>query len=125
MTAPQNTDPEAGRIQSLDQRFAEVKTEQDRQRGMLEQVLGKLGGAGHQAHAAAQQHEQDKLNRPTDVADEVRRQFAERDQAAAADQAQTADKDWRAGVDQSLAELREKPPEAPVRRVERLLGWRH
>lgn len=107
---------------------AELATRQDRLEGKVDQVIGLLQGGERKAHAAAAQHEEDKLDRPTDVADEVRRQIEERDRAAAAaaaaDSAAAAQQTWRQGVDKSLAALAEKPPEAPVRRVEKFLGWR-
>lgn len=108
--------------------MAQLASRQDRLEGKVDQVIGLLQHGKDQAHTAAAQHEQAKLNAPSDVADEVRRQLEERDQAqqasAAADQAKTAEQSWRQGVDTKLAELTEKPPEAPVRRVERFLGWR-
>jgi hypothetical protein len=121
---PQNPDPEAARIKSLDDRFGAIEAEQASQRGLLEQIRDSLGGTERTAHAAAQKHEEQKLDQPSDVADEVRRQFAERDRQQASQQAAAAADDWRKGVDASLAELKEKPPEVPVRRVEKLLGWR-
>jgi len=124
----QGTDPEASRIRSLDDRFGAIEAEQQRQGTLLERIAGQLGGAEQRAHGAAQRHEERKLDAPTDVADEVRRQLEERDRAERAradqDQAAQSDQAWRAGVDTKLAELTEKPPEAPVRRVEKLLGWR-
>lgn len=38
-------DPEASRIQGLDERFNKIEHEQTEQRGMLEQILGKVSGA--------------------------------------------------------------------------------
>jgi hypothetical protein len=37
-------DPEAQRIESLDARFGKIETEQAEQRGLLQQILGKVGG---------------------------------------------------------------------------------
>lgn len=108
---------------------AEVAKRQDNLEGKVDRILGLLEGGEHKAHDAAAAHERAKLDAPSDVAGEVRKQLDERDKAqqqtAAADQAAAADKEWRTGVDTALAELREKPPEAPVRRVERFAGWRH
>lgn len=39
-------DGEAGRVKSLDDRFGALEHEQSEQRGMLSQILGKLGGGG-------------------------------------------------------------------------------
>lgn len=107
---------------------AEVADRQDKLEGKVDRILGLLEHGKDQAHTAAAEHQRAKLDAPSDVADEVRRQLEERDQAqqaaAAADQAKTTEQTWRQGVDTKLAELTEKTPEAPVRRVERLLGWR-
>jgi hypothetical protein len=61
---------------------------------------------------------------PQDAAAEVRRQLEERDRKAAADKAQADADAWKTGVDASLAELREKPPQEPVRRVEQAMWGR-
>jgi hypothetical protein len=37
-------DPEAQRVESLDARFGKIETEQAEQRGLLQQILGKVGG---------------------------------------------------------------------------------
>ncbi len=107
---------------------AQLAERQERVEGKLDQVIGLLQGGEHKAHAAAAAHEQDKLNRPSDTADEVRRQLEERDRAAKAkadaDQAAATADSWKQGIETSLAELKEKPPEAPARRVEKFLGWR-
>lgn len=46
MTSPQaeQTAGEEARVKSLDDRFGKIENEQERQGGLLEQILGKLGG---------------------------------------------------------------------------------
>ena len=44
-TPPSSSDPEAGRIKGLDERFGKLESEQREQRGMLEQILGKVSGS--------------------------------------------------------------------------------
>ena len=50
MTTPPETDPESGRIESLDDRFGKIEAEQERQGGILQQILTRLkapaSGAG-------------------------------------------------------------------------------
>ena len=90
----------------------------------IDTILAKLGGARDQAHGAAQRHTEDRLDRPSNIADEIRAQLdAQRakDEAAARGQ---ADADWRKGVDEKLSGMAEQAPEAPLRRVERMMGWR-
>jgi len=88
--------------------------------GKLDTILGLLGkretGQAQDPAAAA--------GEPQDVAAEVRAQFAERDRKAAADKTQADADAWKKGVDTSLAELREKPPQEPVRRVEQAMWGR-
>lgn len=103
---------------------AELAGRVDGLESKLDLILGKLGGTEHQAHAAAQQHTEDRLDRPTNIADEIRQQLEERDRAAAASAKDQADQDWRAGVDEKLSGMTEQTPEAPLRRVEKLMGWR-
>ena len=99
---------------------AELSQRVDALDGKLDTILAALGwkpagqapaGEGGQAQ-------------PQDVAAEVRAQFAERDRKAAEAKGQADADAWKTGVDQSLAELREKPPQEPVRRVEQAM-WGH
>lgn len=125
---PPASQPPAGQPPAGEPTVKQLADRQERVESKLDQVIGLLQGGERQAHDAAARHQEAKLNAPTDVAEEVRRQIAERDQAqasaAAADQAAAAAQSWQQGVDAKLAELTEKTPEAPVRRVERLFGWR-
>lgn len=108
-SAPSNEEL-AGRVDALDSK--------------LDTILDKLGGAKDQAHADAQQHTEDRLDRPSNIADEIRQQLAERDRQQQATAAQQADTEWRKGVDERLAGMTEKTPEAPVRWIENKMGWR-
>ena len=100
----------AGRVDALDSK--------------LDMILDKISGTTSTAHDAAQQHTEDRLDRPSTIADEIRQQLAQRDAEAAA----AAEKQ---GVTAKLADLEAKVtgmgehrPGAPVRRVEKLWGWR-
>jgi len=71
----------------------------------------------------AGEREEAKLDRPSTVEEQVQAELDRRDKAAAAkakDDKDTADKETTA---QRLARLEEKPPEPPIRRATRMLGW--
>jgi hypothetical protein len=93
---------------------AELAARQDTLDGKLDQILGILGKGESQAQGAAQDREEAKLDAPTSVADEIRRQLEDRDRAK-------ADQDWKAGVDEKLATVPEQKPETPVRKIERVM----
>ena len=98
---------------------AELAERQDKLDGKLDQILAVLGKHDAPKEPAAGQKEP-----PTSVAEEIRAQLDERDRKAAADKA-AADADaWRKGVDEKLAGMGEQAPEPPVRRIEKLMGWR-
>lgn len=103
---------------------AELAQRVDGLASKLDMVLDKLGGARDQAHDAAQQHTEERLDRPSGIAEEIRAQLAARDQADAAAAKDREAADWRQSVDGKLAGMAEKTPEAPVRRIERAMGWR-
>lgn len=96
--------------------------------GHVESTLNELaalirGGEGR-ARGAAQARTEQRLDQPTSVADEVRRQLEDRDRAAAEQAGRKSDADRLAAVETTVAELAEKPPEVPVRKIENLMGWR-
>jgi len=108
-SAPSNAEL-AGRVDQLDSK--------------LDRIIDLFGQRKDSVHEHAEQHTQERLDRPSTVAEEIRTQLAE---ARAKDQA-AADKaaaEGRLGaVEANVAELREKKPEAPLRRVEKIMGWR-
>lgn len=67
---------EEGRIQSLDDRFGAIETEQKEQRGVLDQILTAVSGgakqAGDQAHAADRTAVDDRLDRPSRIQDQMK-----------------------------------------------------
>jgi hypothetical protein len=93
---------------------AELAARQDSLEGKLDQILGIIGKGEGAAQGAAQEHEEKKLDAPTSVADEIRRQLEDRDRAKAED-------DWKQGVTQKLETLPEQKPETPVRKIERVM----
>jgi hypothetical protein len=101
--------------------LAELKARQDTLDGKLDQILSILGKDKGSGPAPAGTGE---TAAPTSVADEIRAQLEERDRKAAADQDKAGHDEWKTSVDKRLAELAEKPPESPVRRAEKIMGWR-
>ena len=98
---------------------AELAARQDALDGKLDQILSVLGKQPDAKEPAA-----DAKEPPTTVAEEIRAQLDERDRKKAAEQS-AADADaWRKGVDEKLAGMAEQAPEPPVRRIEKLMGWR-
>lgn len=104
-------DSESGRIQSLDDRFGAIESEQQRQGGVLErieQILsgGKAPAGGSSAPAAA-------AGGPS-IAEQVRRGVEEieqrRQREQQAQQAQQADQQWRQSVESRLFERRPAEP---------------
>ena len=109
---PPDADPEPGRITSIDSLADKV----DRLAALVEKVIPG-------SHAQAQERVEQRLDRPTTVEEQVKaeldkakREEAERQAAEAKD---ADDKQLR----ETVAKLAEKPPEPPVRRATRLLGW--
>jgi hypothetical protein len=108
-TAPTNTEL-AGRIDGINAK--------------LDAVIDKLGGKEGQARDAAGQHTEERLDRPTTIADEIRQQL---EHQRAAD-AETAEKrgqaDRLAAIEAKVTGMTEQTPQPPERKIEKLLGWR-
>ena len=108
-TGPSNAEL-AGRVDGLESK--------------LDLVLEKLGGVRSDAHAAAQQHTEERLDRPSTIAEEIRAQL-DAQRAADADAAsKQSSADRLAAVEERLSGMQEKTPETPPRRVEKIFGWR-
>jgi hypothetical protein len=122
---PPAEDPPAGETgEAAAPSNAELAARVDGLAGQLDIILDKLGGAETKAHDAAQQHTEDRLDRPTSMAEEIRAQLAERDKADAAAKQAKDDADWRASVDGRLAGMAEHAPEPPARKIERVMWGR-
>lgn len=102
----------------LDERVGKLEAGQDTLTGKVDQILGILGSDKNKAHDAAEQRTEAKLDRPSNVADEIRQQLDERDRAAKADREKQAADGELADLKAKVAELSEKPPEPMPRRVE-------
>lgn len=122
--AAEPAEPDAAPAEDTAPGNAELAARVDGLASKIDTILDKLGGAETAAHDAAEKHTEERLDRPTGVAEEIRAQLAARDQADAAARRDKDDAEWRASVDGRLAGMAEHTPEAPVRRVEKILGWR-
>jgi regulator of replication initiation timing len=100
---------------------AELADRIDGVENKLELILSKLGGAKDQAHAAAQEHTEERLERPNTIAEQIRAQLADQQAAAAAETEKRSQSDRLAAVEERLTGMAEKPPEAPIGRVTRFM----
>lgn len=105
-----------GNGDGTDTRLARVESAVER----IENTLARLVPTSHRQ---AEQRVEGRLDRPSSVEEQVRAELArakaEQEQAAAAD----ADKAERETTAQRLAKLEERPPEPPVKRATKMLGW--
>ena len=106
-SAPEGTDHE--RIERVE----------DKLDGLIAAVNKLLPGS----HAEAEEHTEERLDRPSSVEEQVRAELARRDREAAAKAAADAEKADHESVKERLARLEEKPPAAPRLRRTHLLGW--
>ena len=116
----ETAEAEAGRIRSLeeqDQRISHLEQGIDR----ILEVLGKGEGKAHQR---AEEHTEDRLDRPSTIAEQIREQLAEAKAREAADAEKRGQAERLAAVEQKVTDMAEKTPEAPQRRIEKILGWR-
>ena len=90
----------------------------------LDRIIDMFGGAEGKAHDAAQQHTEERLDRPSTVAEEIRAQLAEQRAREQADAKGREDADWRRSVDERISGMAENVPETPVRWIENKMGWR-
>jgi hypothetical protein len=103
---------------------AELSGRIDGLESKLDLLIDKLGGKKDDAHDAAQQHTEERLDRPSSIAEEIRAQLAAAKAAEAADAEKRGQADRLAAVEAAVTGMAEKVPEAPQRRVEKLMGWR-
>jgi hypothetical protein len=75
------------------------------------------------SHGEAQQRTEDRLDRPTDVQQQVRAELERRDRVAAEQAAADTERKEREDLKTQVARLSEQPPQPPVPRRTRLLGW--
>jgi hypothetical protein len=108
-------DPEAQRVQSLDERFRKIEQAQAEQGGMLEKILDRLPGGDAKPDPTAGPVA-DAANGPTsppasDIQATVRREIEEAKARQEAENRAKNEADWRKSVDETLEAL--KPEKAP------------
>jgi hypothetical protein len=97
----------------LEQRVGSLETK-------LDLILDRLKGGESAARSDAQGVTEARLSASSTVADEVQAELDRRDAAAKA-----AERDQLLGThSETLAKLTEQKPQAPVRKVETIMGWR-
>lgn len=103
---------------------AELARRVDAQDSKLDMILDKISGATSQAHAAAQQHTEDRLDRPSTVAEEIRKQLADQRARDEADAEKRGQAERVASLEAKVTGMAEQAPEPITRRVEKIMGWR-
>lgn len=105
----------AGEQGSTDQRLGRLESAVER----IEQAITGIAPS----HDEAQQHTEDKLDRPSNVAEQVRAELekARREQEAA-DRA-AAERGELEGLKERVAKLAETPPAPPSLKRVKILGW--
>jgi hypothetical protein len=108
---------EAGRIKSLDERFAAIEDTQAEQGGKLDQILSKLGGLGGGGTEVPKGGSAGPTGGDTgsggDLGSAVQAELAKIKAAEEAEAKARGDADWRAGVDAKLALVPERQPREP------------
>jgi hypothetical protein len=104
----------------LEDRVERLETGQGRVTSKLDEVLALLGSGGR-AHAAAQQHEEQHLDRPSTVEEQVRAELARKDAEAKAAADADAEKSERQTIREQIAKLTESKPAAPQPKRQRVM----
>lgn len=103
--------------EQISQRFEAVEKTQAEQGGTLDKILSIVSGAHQESSQVVKERLEDKP--ANSVAEEVQRELARRDQAT-----KTEERDARLGkLEEAVKNLTEKPPSAPPRKIESLMGW--
>jgi hypothetical protein len=93
----------------------------------LETAIGRLEAAVSRLVPGSRNESRDRvegrLDRPTDIQEQVQAELARARQAEAAERAEADAQAEQETVSQRLAKLEETPPAPPVRRATRALGW--
>jgi hypothetical protein len=98
-------------------------TRQDRVEHRLDRIEAALARLVPKSRADSEARVESRLDRPTDVQEQVRAELARAEEEQAAARAEEQAKAETETVSQRLAKLEETPPAPPVRRATRALGW--
>lgn len=102
---------------ALEDRVERLETGQNRILSKLDELLG----TGSKAHAAAQEHEEKHLDRPSTIEEQVRAELARKDAEAKAAADADAEKSERQTIKEQIAKLTEAKPVAPQPRRQRVM----
>ena len=83
--------------------------------------LDELIGTGSKAHQAAEQHQAERLDRPSTIEEQVRMELDRKEQEAKATAEKDAEKSERATIKEQLAKLTESKPLPPQPRRQRVM----
>ena len=84
-------------------------------------IIDKLDELLKSGHAKAEKHEEDKLDRPTTIAEQVRAELARAEEEKAAEQKRVEKEAEQETLAQRLARLEESPPVQPQPRRQRIM----
>ena len=101
--------------------LAQVNAKVDRIADMVHKLLP--AGARQEGPAGDEHDGATPAGRPPTVEEQVAAELDRRDREAKAAQEAEAEKSEREQIKEAIAKLREKPPEPPVKRSTKLLGW--
>jgi chromosome segregation ATPase len=93
---------------------------QDRIENKLDELLASLK-AGGSTQAKAEEHQEEKLGRPSTIAEQVQMELDARDKAKADKAEKDAEKTERESIKERLAKLTETPPARPQPRRQRVM----
>jgi archaellum component FlaC len=105
---------------TLETRVGDLETKQDTMSGKLDQILGILS-SGSKTHEAAEQHEEQHLDRPTSVMEQVRAELARAKQEDADEAAAAQEKSELEDLKERVKGLGETRPQSPQPRRERAM----
>lgn len=112
------TPPEPPAEGSEQARIARLETEQASMSGKIDRILGIVGGG-----ASPPAGTDEPAGKSASIAEEIRAQLDKRD----ADEKTKAEKNAQgktiADLQAMMKELAEKPPEEPVKRRHKIMGW--
>lgn len=108
---------------SQEERLDRLEHTQAEQGTKLDAILEKLGHVVPSSHAEAEERQERRLDRPSNVAEQVQAELAKarEEEARQASRAEHETEHERIKAEQ--ARLREAPPLPPARRATKLLGW--
>lgn len=111
-------DPPEGQ---LEDRVERLESGQTTMSGKIDEILGLIRGGAGKAHDAAADHEENRLDRPTTVEEQVRAELARADAERQAAADKDAEKSEMEQLKANVAALRETPPVPPQPKRERFM----